>query len=119
MINEANAAFIMEDDLVFLTNILKACNLSLADIAIINIAQQNLEYQAIKKQLKTETILLFDVDPSAIKLPFLIPAFQLQKFDAFTIMVAPQLALLKKEGTEAKLLKTKLWLSLKQIFNLP
>jgi hypothetical protein len=118
IVNEPEAAFLMEDDLTFLTNILKACQLNLADIAIINTATRQVSYEAIKQELQAKNILLFDVEPSAIKLPFLIPAFQLQKFDGCTIMVAPPLPYLNKPSQEGKLLKTKLWLSLKQVFNI-
>ncbi|MCW3107756.1 MAG: hypothetical protein JWQ09_2262 [Segetibacter sp.] len=118
IVNQSEAVFLMEDDLTFLTNILKACQLNLADIAIINIAKQEVNYEAIKEQLNATNILLFDVEPSAIKLPFLIPAFQVQKFDSCTIMVAPPLPFLNKPTQEGKLLKTKLWLGLKQVFNI-
>lgn len=118
IVDQPEAVFLMEDDLTFLTNILKACQLNLADIAIINIAAHRVNYEAIKEQLNPRNILLFDVEPSAIKLPFMIPAFQLQKFDGCTIMVAPPLHLLNKPTTDGKLLKTKLWLSLRQIFNI-
>jgi hypothetical protein len=118
VVNQPEAVFLVEDELTFLTNILKACQLNLADIAIINIAKQEVNYGEIKEQLHPKNLLLFDVEPSAIKLPFLIPAFQIQKFDGCTIMVAPPLPLLNKPTQEAKLLKTKLWLSLQQVFNI-
>ena len=118
IVNEPAAVFLMEDDLSFLINILKACQLNLSDIAIINIAKQDVVYEIIKQQLYPENILLFDVEPSTIKLPFLIPAFQLQKFDGCTIMVAPPLPYLNKPTQEGKLLKTKLWMSLKLGFNI-
>lgn len=118
IVNQPEAAFLSEEYLVFLTNILKACQLNVADIAIINIAVQAVNYEAIKEQLQPKNILLFDVEPSSVKLPFLIPVFQLQKFDGCTIMVAPPLPLINKPNQEGKLLKTKLWLSLKQVFNI-
>jgi hypothetical protein len=119
VVEEREAAFLMEDDLLFLTNILKACQLGLADIAIINLAKQSVDYETLKATLSPEKILLFDVEPSVIKLPFMIPAFQLQKFDECQVMVAPPLANLNQPSKEGKLLKTKLWLALKQIFNIP
>jgi hypothetical protein len=115
---DVDAIFLKEDDLAFLINILKACHLTLADIAIINMATHDLHYDQIKQQLDPLNILLFDVEPSSIRLPFLVPVFQLQKFDNRTIMVAPPLTALNKPNAEGKLLKTKLWLSLKQMFNI-
>ena len=118
IVHQPEAVFLMEEELNFLTNILKACQLNLADIAIINNAQQEINHEAIKEQLHPNTILLFDVEPSAIQLPFMIPAFQVQNFAGSTIMVAPPLPLLNKTDQNGKLLKTKLWLSLKKIFNI-
>jgi hypothetical protein len=86
---QPDAVFVKEDELVFLTNILKACQLSLADISIINNMKQEIDYDALQQQLGAKTILLFDVEPSAIKLPFIIPAFQVQKFSGSTIMDEP------------------------------
>ena len=118
MVNEPKAVYLSEDDLGFLTTILKACQLSLADIGIINIAEQKVNFETIKQELRPKKILLFDVEPSVIKLPFLIPVFQPQNFDDCTIMVAPPLPYLNKPTQEGKLLKTKLWVSLKQVFNI-
>jgi hypothetical protein len=119
IVNDAQSVHVKEADLSFLTNILKACNLTLSDIAIINQAVQTVDYESLKQQLTPEKILLFDVDPSTIKLPFLVPPFQIQKFDNVTIMVAPPLHLLNQTAQDARLLKSKLWLSLKQVFNIP
>ncbi|MDQ6814335.1 MAG: hypothetical protein M3040_11400 [Bacteroidota bacterium] len=118
IVHQREAVFLKEEDLTFLTNILKACQLSLADIAIINSAGQAIGYEEIKEQFTTSTILLFDVEPSAIKLPFLIPPFQVQKFDDRTFLVAPPLGAINKPTREGKLLKTKLWVSLQKVFNI-
>lgn len=66
IVNQLEAVFLMEDELTFLTNILKACQLNLTDIAIINNAKQTIDYGAIKEQMNAHTILLFDIEPSAI-----------------------------------------------------
>lgn len=118
LVNQPEAVFLIEKDLTFLINILKACQLFLADIAIINVAKQQVSFEEIKEQMEPKNILLFDVDPVAIKLPFLIPAFQLQQFSGCTIMVAPPLSYLNQPTEEGKVLKSKLWVSLKKIFNL-
>ena len=118
IISETEATYLREEDVAFLTNILKACQLNVEDIAIINIAKQAIDYTTLKEQLNPKKILLFDVEPSTVKLPFLIPSFQLQQFDGCTIMVAPPLSHLNKSTAESKLLKTKLWMSLKQVFNI-
>jgi hypothetical protein len=118
IVNQPNAVFLKEDELTFLTNILKACQLNLADIAIINNAKQPITYEVLKEQLTASTILLFDVEPSAIKLPFMIPPFQVQKFDGSTVMVSPALPVINQPTADGKLLKTKLWMSLRKVFNI-
>ena len=110
--------FLNENDLIFLTNILKACHLNLSDIAIVNVAKQPLTFQQLKDQLSCHYALLFGVDPSTIKLPFTVPAFQVQKFNECTIMQAPALSSLNQSTQDGKLLKTKLWMSLKQMFGI-
>lgn len=117
IVNQPDAVFLLDEDLTFLTNILKACDLTLRDIAIINLSNAECTHDKIKEELGAKTILLFDVEPSAIKLPFMIPVFQVQQYSGCTIMIAPPLFLLNKSDSQGKLLKTKLWLSLKTIFN--
>lgn len=116
VVSEPEAMYLIEEEYAFLTNILKACRLNPADIAIINAVKQQVTYNEIKEQLKAQQILLFDVEPSLIRLPFKIPPFQIQKYDGCTIMTAPALAALNMPTQEGKLLKTKLWSSLKEIF---
>jgi hypothetical protein len=118
VVNQPNSIYLEEDDLAFLTNILKACRLNLADIAIVNTSNNEITYSLIKQQLNASKILLFDVEPSAIKLPFIIPAFQVQNYAGCTIMLAPALSTLNKPTQDGKLLKTKLWVSLKQVFGI-
>lgn len=118
LVNEANSIHVNKDDLTFLTNILKACQLNISDIAIINTAEQRVSYMEIKEQLNALQIILFDVEPSHIKLPFMIPPFQVQNYAGSTIMLAPALSALNRQTQEGKLLKTKLWNSLKQVFGI-
>ncbi|MDB5190789.1 MAG: hypothetical protein JWQ96_352 [Segetibacter sp.] len=117
LVNESKATVISESDLSFLTNILKACNLGLADIAIINIREQELHFNDVIQQFESTVLLLFNVDPKELKLPFNIPPFQVQNYDNCTYMVAPPLNMINQNNAEGKLYKTKLWMSLKTIFN--
>lgn len=118
IVDQPEEAYLKEDDLTFLTNILKACQLNLADIAIVNAAQNEVNFAEVKTQLNALHIILFDVEPSAIKLPFIIPAFKIQKYDDVNIMLAPALTKINQVSQEGKLLKTKLWMSLKQLFGI-
>lgn len=118
VVNDPDSTFLNKVDHTFLSNILRACRLNPADIAIVNTTKQQVTYTEIKQQLNALRILLFDVEPSLIRLPFKIPPFQVQNYDSCTILTAPALSALNKPDHEGKLLKTKLWNSLKQLFDI-
>jgi hypothetical protein len=118
IVNDPEAVVINDTDMVFLTNVLKACSLSMKDIAIINTHEQDVSFSVIKEQLAAQTILLFDVEPSVIRLPFSIPYFQVQKYAGCTILSAPSFAILNQPTQQSRLLKSQLWVSLKQLFNI-
>lgn len=106
--------FLPDGELDFLTTILAACRLSIADIAIVNYC--NADQRELQNLIDTQAknILLFGIDPPSIKLPINFPQFQLQQFDKHTYLHAPTLAELEND----KSLKLKLWNSLKQLFGL-
>jgi hypothetical protein len=118
IVDTPEAAIIGDTDLTFLSNILKACGFNLGDIAIVNKSNQEIQFQTIREQLSANYILLFNVDPMAIGLPFTVPNFQVQPYADSTIMTAPSLSVLNQPTEESRLLKTKLWTSLKRVFNL-
>jgi hypothetical protein len=118
IVQQTEAEYLKKDDLAFLTNILKACQLTISDIGIVNISSQQVTFQQLKEQLGSKFVILFDVEPSAIKLPFIVPAFQVQSFDSSTVMMAPPLSTLNLPSQEGRTLKTKLWMSLKQMFGI-
>lgn len=111
-------SFVNDNDLAFLTSILKACNFNLGDIAIINAYTQPLAFNELKETLSAKYVLLFGIEPSEIKLPFIIPQFQVQQYAGCTIIAAPELAELNNPAPAGKLLKSKLWLSLQRCFDL-
>jgi hypothetical protein len=118
VVDEAKALFINEAELDFLTKILTACNLNLADIAIVNIHDQQLTFQQLKEQLHAQYVLLLGIEPTVIRLPFSVPPFQVQPFADTTIFHTPALSAMLANTQESRLLKSKLWLSLKTAFNL-
>ncbi len=118
LVHETTAATIKENELDFLTKILTACNLNLADIAIINIHKQQVSFAEIKEQLNPKQVLFLGLEPTTIKLPFTIPHFQVQNYAGCAIVCTPPLADMLPNTPETKLLKSKLWISLKSAFNL-
>jgi len=59
-------------------------------------------------------VLMFDVTPVDMGLPVFFPSFQLQNYSGITYLSGPELQQLEAD----KLLKSKLWLCLKQFYNL-
>ena len=118
VVNDVEAVYLNEDLLNFLTTILGACKLNLGDVAILNYNNNHFQYTFIKEQLSPKYLLLFNVEPNAIQLPFTIPYYQVQKYDKCSILTSPSLQILLGTNEEAKLQKSKLWLSLKKMFSI-
>jgi hypothetical protein len=118
LLNETKALFINENQLEFLSKVLAACNLTIADIAIINTHSQQVTHTELKEELNAAFILLFGVEPTFIKLPFSIPHFQVQQYNGSTIVYTPTLFEMLPDNNESRSLKRKLWTSLKTAFNI-
>lgn len=115
VVNYDSAVHLPDNALQFLTNMLTACNLGIADTAIINInSYPSLNYKEITTQLKSKNVFLFNVDPASFGLPLNFPHFQVQSFDSVSYLFTPSLETMEND----KLLKSKLWVSLKKIFGI-
>jgi hypothetical protein len=108
--------FVPEADLQFLTKMLGACKLNMADVAIINHATAPVAIDQLKVQLQPKSLLLFGVEPADIQLPISFPPFKEQAYAGTTYLFTPSLTALNQETEEAKLLKRKLWECLKRMF---
>ena len=107
--------FLSENEQAFLTNILAACKLTLADVAIINHERYSAgEYAEMLDWLQAKAVILFGVDPLAFGLPINFPYFQLQAFQHRTYLYAPRLEEIEGDKT----LKAKLWAGLKSLFGI-
>jgi len=112
---DESTIYLPDEDLNFLMGILGACKLSMADVALVNIAKTAaLTYSEIEEQLNAETILLFGVDPAQLQLPLQFPHYQVQKFNNRVYLSAPPLPGIAADKAE----KTKLWNCLKQVFSI-
>jgi hypothetical protein len=117
LLQDEDAVFIHDERLKFLNNILQACRLTLADVAIINIqSQPAVQYQSIVKQLHPKFILLFDVNAAAIGFPANSSLYQLQNINDCVMMSAASLDAMLANNQEAKVEKSKLWTALKTMF---
>jgi hypothetical protein len=105
-----------DESLNFLTSILIACKLSLADVAILNISNQpSALYKDVQKKFRGVTTVLFGITPQEFEMPLSFPEFQVQPFDNCTFLYAPVLEKLESD----KILKSKLWVCLRRMFSLP
>jgi hypothetical protein len=115
VVNYDNVVHIPDEELEFLTSILKACQLSLDDVAIVNTKNFPGDgYKEYAKKFSSRIVLLFGVDPVSFDLPVNFPEFQVQSLTNTTFLYSPTLS----ECRTNKLLKSKLWVSLQRIFGL-
>ncbi len=117
IVHSPGTPFLPDNQLAFLTKILEACRMNIGDIAIVNAATAPVAIAALRQQLSPTAVLLFGLEPVAIKLPINFPIFRLQPYDACTYLSAPALSQLVQNSEESKLLKSKLWVCLKTLFN--
>lgn len=114
-VHYTNAVHIPDNELQFLTKMLSACALSLADVAIVNISNQPHDtYKEILPQFNSKVALLFDIEPAAFGLPMNFPFFQIQPFATCSFLYAPALSILESDQVQ----KSKLWVSLRRLFNI-
>jgi len=111
----AGAVHIADKQLSFLTKLLAACNLDLADAAVFNFQDHNSsEFNEILNFFKPRVVLLFAVEPGDFGLPLIFPQFQVQGYKDAMFVSSPSLDVIEPD----KSLKGKLWVCLKKIFNL-
>ena len=110
--------YLPEPQLNFLANILKACNLNIADIAIINLAKHALTFEDIHKSMGSRKLIFFKTDPAMIGIDQPIPPFSVKDYDGVSVLKATALEDMNQPSDESKLLKSKLWLCLKELFPL-
>jgi hypothetical protein len=118
LVQSPGSAFLPDDQLAFLTKMLEACKMNMGDVAIVNQATAPVNITVLKQQLHPAILLLFGMEPVDIKLPMNFPVFKIQEYDACTYLSAPSLEELVRPGDENKLLKSKLWMCLKTIFEI-
>lgn len=118
LVNNDSDVYLNDIHLNFLSNILIACKLNLGDVAIVNLHRTPVDHAQLKEWTQPRYLLAFHVDPSLIRLPFTLPHYQVQQYDQCSLLFAPSLTTMEGDSKEAKLEKSKLWLSLKKMFNL-
>ncbi len=115
VVNAEAAIYLPDDDLNFLLGILTACKLSMADIALVNLAKNiDLVYSVLAEQLKSEKVFLFGLNAASIELPLQFPHYQVQQFNNQVYLSSVSLSEMQANKEE----KMKLWNCLKKIFSI-
>ncbi len=115
IIKTTEAVHLPDNELTFLTGILGACKLNLADVAIVNINNHpEASYKELTSFFKSKIVLLFDTEPASFGLPMSFPHYQIQAFAGSSFLYSPSLKELENDRVE----KSKLWVCLKRLFNL-
>lgn len=115
LVQDINNIYLPDEELNFLIGILSACKLSMADVALINIAgHPGLTYTMLEQELHAGILLLFGITPRQLELPLEFPSYQIQKFNNQVYLSAATLQVLQGDKAE----KTKLWNCLKQVFDI-
>jgi hypothetical protein len=115
VVNYPDAVHIPDKQLAFLTNLLSACQLNLGDTAVLNFHHYSpKDFNGIISYFAPQKVLLFGVEPAEFGMPLLFPQFQVQSFKESIYLFAPSL----EETEPDKILKNKLWICFKKLFNL-
>jgi len=115
VVNYAGITHLPDTELQFLTSILSACKLSLADVAIINYyPHMGTPVRQFLDHFHSKTVLLFGVTPDQFGLSARFPEFQVQQLAGVTYLASPALEICSADVP----LKKQLWASLKRIFSI-
>ncbi|HEX5113227.1 MAG TPA: hypothetical protein VFV79_10285 [Saprospiraceae bacterium] len=107
-----NVPHLPDEQLTFLTSILNACKLNLADVAILNTANTAVSHKDVQENLRSRFTILLGLTPEEFEMPVSFPEFQVQTFNNCTFLHTPVLEVLETD----KVLKSKLWVCLRKMF---
>ena len=115
LVNYPKDVYLPDEQLNFLTAILQACRLNIGDVAIVNHHRQQLRFNGLREQLACNYLLLFDITPPELDIAA-GQEFTTRLVNDCNIVFFPSLDKFNNNA-DGKLLKSKLWLCLKQLFN--
>ena len=113
LVNETDTTFLPVTDLNLLINILSACKITMADIALINFDKnREINYDILMNYFEPASVLLFGINPADLQFPMHFPHYQLQHYNNQTYICAPALKILATDKEKKK----QLWNSLQKHF---
>jgi hypothetical protein len=115
MANDEKSKYLNDTLMNFLNELLIACKLTMADIALVNFHQKKIiTDKELSVQLKAHKIVVFGLTTEDIALPLHIPFFHVQKFQQREYLICPSLEELRLNRD----LKKQLWNCFKEIFDI-
>ncbi len=118
LVNYSDQKYIAEPSLELLGKMLSACQLNLADVAILNHAHENVHYEKLRQQLHPEIVILFGITSDQIALPLQFSLYRSQSFNEVQYLQAPAIDTMLTDTIESKQQKSALWAALKQLFKI-
>ncbi|HVZ56654.1 MAG TPA: hypothetical protein VG870_08355 [Chitinophagaceae bacterium] len=115
LVRHQEVTHLPDAELMFLVSMLSACKLGLEDVAVFNLHNQpDAGYRQLLDHFRSKTVLVFGITPAELALPVDFPLFQVQPLNKTIFLCAPGLQELESD----KVLKSKLWVSLRRLFNI-
>lgn len=118
IVHDSNAVHVNETDFSLLTSILNACKLTIADIALINIAHQQISLHQMLNELPSTLLISFAVDATQLKIKLPTNLYKVTPLGEAHLLFSNSLSSMQGTGVDAKQEKAKLWTVLKKIFEL-
>jgi hypothetical protein len=115
LVDEKEHAFLGDDELSFLMNILNACSVSMQDVALVNASNNaDVVYENLNAQFIPSIVLFLGTEPQLLNFPVQIPQYKIQAYNHQQYLCAPSLQKLSSDKEEKK----KLWMVLKVLFGI-
>jgi hypothetical protein len=118
LVQDLNAVHLNERAFDLLTSILNACKLTIADIALINLANKNFSLHQILTQVPSDFVLIFDIHPTQLKIKLPTKLYTPILLGEIQLLFSNNLSTMQGIDTDSKIEKTKLWSALKLLFKL-
>ena len=118
LVQDTNALHLNEGDFDLLIAILNACKLTMADIALINLANTNYSLHQILTQAPSDMVLVFDIHPTQLKIKLPNKLYTPILLGTTQLLFSNNLSSMRGIDQTSKIEKTKLWTALKLLFKL-
>jgi hypothetical protein len=114
LVKDETAAFLNDTDFASLVKILSACQLSPADIALVNYSNNaGINFTQLNNTFTPLFIVLLGVTPSELEFPLLFPHYQLTKYNGQTYLASPSLTQMGNDVASKK----EFWNAFKKYFS--